>query len=127
MGSDLDLLIIVTSGSWSRRSERTQEFVANVEQPCDGDLQRLFEAGIAMELSPIVLTRQEARGFMPLYLDMVSDCLIIEDVDGFLEGVLKCVRERMARWGSERLVVGGHWLWDIRPGHKWNEVLHYDE
>lgn len=127
LGSDLDLLLVLTSGSWSRLSERTEEFVANVEQPCDQCLQELFNEGISMELSPIVLTRAEARAFFPLYLDMASDCFIIKDVEGFLETVLEGVRQRMRRWGSERIRVGGHWLWDIRPGQKWNEVLRYDE
>jgi uncharacterized protein len=126
-GSDLDLLIILTQATWSRLSERTEEFVTNVEQPCDDDLQKLFEAGISMDISPIVLTRHEAQGFLPLYLDMVSNCLIIEDREGFLEIVLEEVKQRMARWGSERISVSGHWLWEIHPGLKWNEVLHYDE
>jgi len=125
--SDLDLLIVLSSGNWSRRSERTEEFVINVEQPCDEHLQKLFEAGISMDLSPMILTRDEAQGFLPLYLDMVSHCLIIEDHEGFIESVLEKVKQQMARWGSERMNVGGHWLWEIRPGLKWNEVLRYDE
>jgi predicted nucleotidyltransferase len=125
--SDLDLLIVLRSGTWSRLSERTEEFVANVELPCDEDLQKLFEEGILMELSPIILTREEAQGFSPLYLDMTSNCLILEDHEGFLESVLEKVKQQMARWGSERINVSGHWLWEIRPGLKWNEVLHYDE
>ncbi|MFH1574299.1 MAG: hypothetical protein ABIG68_09965 [Acidobacteriota bacterium] len=122
-----DLLIVLRSGTWSRLSERTEEFVANVEQPCDQDLQQLFEEGISMELSPIILTRDEAQHFLPPYLDMASNCLIIEDQEGFFERVLERVRRQMARWGSERNSVSGHLLWEIPPGLKWNEVLHYDE
>ena len=125
--SDLDLLLVLNSGTWSRLSERNEEFVTSVEQPCDDDLQRLFETGISMELSPIILTRDEAQCFSPLYLDMASDCLIVLDQEGFLEGILEKVKQRMTRWGSERVNVSGHWLWIIRPGLKWNEVLHYDE
>lgn len=125
--SDLDLLIVLRSAAASRMSQRIQEFVANVEQPCDGELQRLFEEGISMELSPVILTRDEAQGFLPIYLDMASDCLMIEDREGFLAGVLEKVKRQMARWGSERIAVSGHWLWEIRPGLKWNEVIHYDE
>ncbi len=125
--SDLDLLIVLRSGRWSRLSERTEEFVAHVEQPCDEDLQKLFEDGILMELSPFILTREEAQGFLPLYLDMASHCLIIRDHKGFMEGVLEKVRLKMAQWGSERINVSGHWLWEIRPGMQWNEVLRYEE
>lgn len=127
LNSDLDLLIILRSGSWSHLSERNEEFVINVEQPCDGDLQVLFENGISMELSPIILTNEEAQCFLPLYLDMVNNSLIIEDREGFFAGVLEKVKRQMIRWGSERINVSGHWLWEIRPGLKWNEVLHYDE
>ncbi|MBM3790976.1 MAG: hypothetical protein FJW35_11605 [Acidobacteria bacterium] len=62
-----DLLIVLGSGTWSRLSERTEEFVANVEQPCDQDMQQLFEVGISAELSPIILTRDEAQNFLPLF------------------------------------------------------------
>jgi predicted nucleotidyltransferase len=125
--SDLDLLIVLGSNSWSRLSERTEEFVINIEQPCDENLQELYEEGISMELSPLILARDEAENFLPLYLDMVNNSLIIEDHEGFIEGVLEKVKRQMARWGSERINVSGHWLWEIRPGLKWNEVLQYDE
>jgi hypothetical protein len=127
LNSDLDLLIVLRSGSWSYRSERTEEFVRSVEQPCDSDLQALFENGISMELSPIILTHGEAQCFLPLYLDMVNNSLIIEDREEFFAGVLGKVKRQMARWGSEHIKVSGHWLWEIRPGLKWDEVLHYDE
>ncbi len=75
-----------------------------------------------MQLSPVILTREEAQSFSPLYPDMASDRLIIQDEDGFFAGV-----QRMARWGSERLGAGGHRLWLIRPGLKWKDVLDNDE
>jgi predicted nucleotidyltransferase len=127
LDSDLDLFIVVTSGKWSRLSERTEEFVGNIEQFCDEGLQALFEEGISMEISPIIVTMDEARNFLPLYLDMVSDRLVIADRWGFFAGVMERVRDQMTRWGSRRTIVSGHWLWEIRPGLKWNEVLHYDE
>ena len=125
--SDLDLLIVMRSGYWSRLSERTKEFVSNVEQSCGAQLQRLFEEGISMDLSPIILTPDEAQRFLPIYLDMADQCLIVHDVDEFFAGVLEKVKRQMARWGSERRNVSGHWLWEIRPGLKWHEVLRYDE
>ena len=127
LNSDLDLLVILGSGSWSRLSERTEEFVGNVEQPCDDELQMLFEEGISMDLSPVILLREEAKGFLPFYLDMVGNSLTIEDHDGFFSDVLEKVKGQMARWGSERVNVSGHWLWEIRPGLKWNEILRYDQ
>ena len=125
--SDLDLLIVLESNTWSRRSERTEEFVMRIEQACDQGLQELYEDGISMELSPVILTRREAQSFLPLYLDMVNSSLIVLDHEGFIEGILKKVERQMARWGSERIGVASQWLWEIRPGLKWNEVLQYDE
>lgn len=125
--SDLDLFIVLESGTWSRFTERNEEFDAAVERPCDPHLQALFEEGISMDLSPVILLREEARSFMPLYLDMADHCLIVRDRGGFLANVLEEIRRRKAHWGSRRSVAGGHWLWEIRPGLKWNEVLRYDE
>jgi uncharacterized protein len=127
LGSDLDLLLVLASADGPGRSSRTEDFVHHVEQPCDQQLQKLFEEGISMELSPLILVREEARNFNPLYLDMATSCRILEDRDGFFEGVLNQVRRQMSRWGSERMDVGGRWLWEIRPGLKWNEVLRYDQ
>jgi len=127
LDSDLDLFVVLTSGKWSRLSERTEEFVVNIEEFCDEDLQALFEEGISMEISPVIVTMDEARNFLPLYLDMVSDCLVIADRRGFFAGVLERVRGQMIRWGSRRIEMSGHWLWEICPGLKWNEVHHYEE
>jgi len=125
--SDLDLLVVLNSPAWSRRSQRTEEFVGHIEQHCDACLQELFDQGICMDLSPIILTRTEAQAFLPLYLDMASNCHYLIDRDHFLQRVLERVRQKLARWGSRRIQVSGHWLWEIRPGLKWEEVLRYDE
>jgi predicted nucleotidyltransferase len=127
LDSDLDLFIVLRSATRARLSARTEEFVTNIEQPCDEDLQRLYDEGISMDLSPIILARNEAQGFLPLYLDMTSNCLTIVDHDGFLETILEKVKLQMARWGRARIDASGHWLWEIHPGLRWNEVLHYDE
>ncbi len=127
LNSDLDLLIVLDSANWTRSSQKTEEFVRNVEEPCDEDLQALHRQGITMELSPLILTRAEALHFLPVYLDMVSHHVIIEDKQDFFRKILQKVREQMARWGSKRVNTGGHWLWEIRPDLKWNEVIRYDE
>ena len=69
---DLDSLLVPGWNTWSRLSERTEEFVVNIEQPRDEYLQRLCEAGISKELSPVILTRNEAQNSLPFYPDEVS-------------------------------------------------------
>jgi len=125
--SDLDLLIVLSGGCWTRLSERNEEFVLHVEQYCDEPLQALHEAGVSMELSPLILLRDEASGFLPIYLDLVEHHWVVEDREGFMRGVLERVRGQMARWGSRRMDAGGHWLWEIRPGTRWGEKIRYDE
>ena len=99
----------------------------NIEQPCDEDLQALYCLGISMELSPTILTKEEANRFLPIYLDRTSHSVIIEDRGDFVRNVLQKVKEQMVRWGSRRTETGGYWHWEIRPNLKWNELIHYDE
>lgn len=61
--SDLDILIILNECSLRRR-ERQREFEREVEE-------RLrYEPNLP--ISPIILTREEARKFHPIYLDIVD-------------------------------------------------------
>jgi len=127
LNSDLDLFIVLDRGTRYRLSLRNEEFVRNVEQACEEELQALYRQGISMELSPLILHSDEARNFLPVYLDMVSHRVVIEDRDGFFERILDRVKGQMSRWGSRRVEMGGHWVWEIRPNMKWNEVIRYDE
>ncbi len=117
LDSDLDLLIVLDPLPKRSRLQRQEDFIRNIELVDD----------VLMEVSPFILGRKEASSFSPLYLDMVSDHVLLVDREDFLKNLLKEFSEKMKRWGSRRVPVGGHWYWEIKPGLKWNEVIDYDQ
>lgn len=123
--SDLDLFIVLESWPFKGRTKRIDDFVQNVEGYLDQ--RENLAKKTPIDISPLLLNRTEAGAFLPLYLDMVEDRLILFDKDGFLENRLQDIRQKMARWGSRKRTCGGHWYWEIKPGLKWGEVIDYDE
>jgi len=56
-----------------------------------------------MNLSPILLTPEEASRVSPLYRDMVEDAVIVYDKDGFFGNVLDKLDKRLRELGSKRV------------------------
>ncbi len=114
LNSDLDILIILKTDK--SRYKRIEEFVENIEMPLEHLAQKLVDEGIFVDLSPIILSEEEARFFNPLYLDMVEHSFIIVDRDNFIKKILDRVRERMDNWKSYKEFVGNRWAWIIKKG-----------
>lgn len=114
LNSDLDILLILKTNK--PRHERIREFVENIEMPLEFLAHRLIDEGIFMELSPIILSEEEAKYFNPVYLDMVEHSIIIVDRGDFIRNILERVREQMGKWGSYKEFVGGRWMWVIKKG-----------
>ena len=125
--SDLDLLIVLKKDSSASRLKRQEDFVQNIELPLDPSKDKLEAQNIHMELSSMIVTQAEAISFNPLYLDMVEYCHLVIDRNQFFHKILKQTEKQMKKWGSQKHFISGHWYWEIKPGLKWNEVLHYDQ
>lgn len=125
LNSDLDLLIVLDEGSFPGRLKANEEFVREIELPAERSLGPT-EKTLRMEVSPLILTKKGAGHFLPLYLDMVQDRILIFDRDDFLKKILQKTQNKMEAWGSKKKSMGGHWYWEIRPGTRWGEVFDYD-
>ena len=112
--SDIDILIVLERARKMR--ERIEDFVENVEIPLEDIALELFEKGISSEISPIILTKEEASYFNPIYLDMTQSCIIIYDKENFMKELLKKVEEKMKEWGSYKEKVDDTWIWVIKKG-----------
>lgn len=113
--SDLDILIVLKRCEKSRQ-KRLHEFVEGIEMPLEPLAIKLLDEGIYMDITPIILTKDEAEYFNPLYLDMVEHKIIIFDKDNFIRSILKKVKELMKSWNSYKEYVNGHEVWVIRRG-----------
>ena len=114
LSSDLDLLIILRTDK--PRYERIKEFVENIEMPLEYLTQRLIDEGIFIDISPIILSEEEAKYFNPIYLDMVEHSIIVVDKNNLVNNILEKVREYMDKWGSYKEFVGNRWAWIIKRG-----------
>ena len=75
-----------------------------------------------MDFSPVILDVEEARRRRPIYLDMVMDAVIVYDREGFFEGVLKGLAERLEALGAERR-LGRLWYWVLKRDYRPGEVI----
>lgn len=119
--SDLDLLIIVDNLPISR-FERTAMF-DKAEKLVEKSVDELFAKGYAIPFSPIIKTSGEAMRIVPLYLDMVEDCIIVYDKDNFFEKILEKLILRLKELGAERVWIGKKWYWRLKRDYKFGEVI----
>lgn len=116
--SDLDVLIVaedLTPG----RLKRVQEF-----EPVKEELEALLrELGRPGNVSVVFKSPEEASKGSPIFLDMVEDHRILFDRDGFFQGVLQALRERLSALGARRIWRGNAWYWDLKPDFSAGEVF----
>ncbi|WP_457753444.1 nucleotidyltransferase domain-containing protein [Thermococcus sp.] len=108
--SDMDLLIILKDAP--RVSERIRDFIVNVEEPLEELEKKLTEEGIYMDISPLILTSEEALNFSPLYLDILENHVVIYD-RGFFKKLVKFIGEEAKRRKVFRHKVNGHNVWEF--------------
>ena len=108
--SDIDLLIILKDAP--RISERIRDFIVNVEEPLEELEKKLTEEGIYMDISPLILTSEEALNFSPLYLDILENHIIICD-RGFFRKLVEFIGEEAKKRKVLRYKVDGHDVWEF--------------
>jgi predicted nucleotidyltransferase len=119
--SDLDLLVVADDLPQGRLG-RVAEFRA-VERALGPQLEEMSSAGLFPELSPVFKTPPEVDRGSPLFLDMVQDARILYDREGFMQGRLARLEERLNALGARRIWRGNAWFWDLKPDYKPGEVF----
>ncbi|MDI6872542.1 MAG: nucleotidyltransferase domain-containing protein [Bacillota bacterium] len=112
--SDVDLLLIaeeLPKGRLSRVSEFEQ-----VEERLRATLAELASRGIRTELSPVLKTPAEAEAGSLLFLDLLTDSVILFDRAGFLACLLDRLAKRLKELGARKIIKGNAWYWDLSPG-----------
>lgn len=119
--SDIDLLLVVDPLPRGRMA-RVEEFAA-IERAMEQDRREFQQQGIHTHLSPVFKTRQEVLEGTPLFLDMTEDALILYDREAFFAGYMEQLKVRLKRLGARRVVSGGAWYWDLKPGFKEGDII----
>lgn len=118
--SDIDLYVVLQeapSGMLARR-----RLLDPVRESLTPNLERLWMQGIYTDFIEVIRTRDEARRFHPLYLDMSREAILLYDRDRFLETLLENVRAHLERGGAERIAMGRFWYWDLKRASPPEEV-----
>jgi len=121
--SDLDLLIVIDGLPGSRLERQRMLLEVEEESSLRSFLEDLWNRGVNVDLSPIIITPAEASRIRPIYLDMVEDSIIVHDKDGFFERILERLRDALERLGAERIWVGRKWYWRLKKDYRPGEVI----
>lgn len=119
--SDIDLFIVcnqLPSGVFKRL-----EMLEPIKERLYPNLKKLWEQDIYTNFSELAYTAEEARQLRWIYLDMVEDAVILFDRDGFLEGILNALRQRLQELGARREEIKGVRYWVLKPDLKPGEVI----
>lgn len=119
--SDVDLLVIADPLP-SGRIPRVQEFGA-VDELMATHVDRAWQNGIYMRLSPVFKTPDEVRRGSPLFLDMTEDARVLYDRGGFFAQEMEHLKVRLRQLGARRIWRGSAWYWDLKPDYKPGEVF----
>ncbi len=109
-GSDLDLLIILRSALGMRL--RIAEFIREIEMKHDAEAQQLFsEQGISCELSPYIITEDEALMMQPIYYDLVTHNVVVWDPEGLIRRIISSASTLLKEVGARRVRRNNTWEW----------------
>ncbi|MEA3487835.1 MAG: nucleotidyltransferase domain-containing protein [Euryarchaeota archaeon] len=113
LNSDIDLFIILTHKEDLKST--IERFYENIEKNIAAELTVLYtKYGIDMDLSPFILSTEEANYFHPIYLDMIDNAELIYDKNNFFKQILNSVSELKTKYGFRKEPVGNTFLWDIK-------------
>ncbi|WP_052299986.1 hypothetical protein [Ferroglobus placidus] len=65
-------------------------------------------------MTPVILTKDEANFFNPLYLSILQNKIIIYDKNNFIQNILKKTEKLLKEWGAKRESVGSSEVWIVR-------------
>ena len=109
-GSDLDLLIILSNAG--KRRIRIEEFIREIEMKHDDLAQQLFrEQGLSCDLSPYIVTRDEALMMQPIYYDLVDHHVVVWDPEGIIDQIISSASALLKKVGAYRVRRNNTWEW----------------
>jgi predicted nucleotidyltransferase len=111
--SDIDLLCVCDPLPMGRMA-RVLEFEA-VDALCERPLKQGLRQGVNTTFSPLIKTPEEVRQGSPVFLDMTETVRILFDREGFLEGYLGALKDKLRRLGARKVMYGGGYYWILKP------------
>ncbi len=119
--SDVDLLLVVEGlrGSVGKRLQELYESISGIEN----ERKLLSASGHFADISLFPLSPSESASFLPIYLDIIDEGVIIYDKANFLENVLTRCRSMLTEAGAEKVSTRHGWFWRVNPNMLVGEAI----
>jgi hypothetical protein len=75
----------------------------------------LYGNGVYTDISFFPISPDEASRFLPIYLDIIDEGIIIFDRGGFLEKILSQCRSLIRKNGGQKVATRHGWFWRLNP------------
>lgn len=120
--SDIDILIIAKKFGSEGRFEVFNAIEKDLKTL--DEYQELKDNKLGTLISPVPLTPSEVENNPSILLDMVTDGIILYDVDDFIENKMKSLRKKLKKMGSKKIFLDDkRYFWDLKPDYKLGEVV----
>jgi len=121
-GSDIDILIVAEKFGKEGRFEVFNKIEKDLK--ASDEYQELKEQKLGTLISPVPLTPSEVEKNPSILLDIVTDGIILYDVDDFIENKMESLRKKLKKMGSKKIFLDGtRYFWDLKPNYKLGEVV----
>ncbi len=121
-GSDIDILIVAEKFGKEGRFEVFNEIEKDLK--ASEEYRELKEKKLGTLISPVPLTPSEVEKNPSILLDIVTDGIILYDVDDFIENKIESLRKKLKKMGSKKIFLDDkRYYWDLKPDYKLGEVV----
>jgi predicted nucleotidyltransferase len=121
-GSDIDILIVAEKFGKEGRFEVFNEIENDLK--ASDEYRELKEKKLGTLISPVPLTPSEVEKNPSILLDIVTDGIMLYDVDGFIVNKMKSMRKKLKKMGSKKIFLDDkRYYWDLKPDYKMGEVV----
>ena len=120
--SDIDLLIVAENFGSEGRFEVFNAIDKDLK--ASEEYRELKDNKLGTLISPVPLTPLEVEKNPSILLDMVTDGIMLFDVDDFIENKMKNLRKKLKKMGSKKIYIDDNrYFWDLKPDYKPGDVV----
>jgi hypothetical protein len=121
-GSDIDILIVAEKFGKEGRFEVFNAIEKDLK--ASDEYRKLKERKLGTLISPVPLTPSEVEKNPSILLDMVTDGIILYDVNDFIENKIESLRKKFTKIGSKKIFLDDtRYYWDLKPDYRMGEVV----
>ncbi|MEM3506455.1 MAG: nucleotidyltransferase domain-containing protein [Candidatus Bathyarchaeia archaeon] len=123
-GSDIDLLVVSSrfKGSIGKRLKLFQEI--ELKLSTSKARKELRKNKLGALVSPIPLKPEEVKKNPPIFLDILTDGIILYDKNDFIKKHLLEFEKKLKALGAKKVFLqSGKWYWDLKPNYRFGEII----